>query len=812
MDTPGVTERRVPLRAPSTSKAEGSAAGTLGLSIVVPTKNEAGNVAVLVDRIEQALAWLPLTHLPAEVIFVDDSDDDTPAAIEGITASIPVRLIHRPPGERTGGLGGAVVAGISASQAPWVCVMDADLQHPPEALQRLVQASSENRADLVVASRFCPGGDLGNFSRLRTRLSRACSRTAALLFTRLRNVSDPLSGYFLVRRRALCVERLRPQGFKILLEILVRTPNLRISEVPFRFGERHAGETKASAQEGIRFLSHLVSLRLGDLPARFGRFGVVGATGLVVNMILLAVLADVVGLYYVAGAVLATQGSTLWNFVLTELWVFGEREHARSGLRRMAMFFSVNNAALLLRVPVLFALTTGLGVNYLVSNLVSLVGLTLLRFALADMWIWAGAREEAELHCYDIHGIVTVASEVALPELERFEIGELLEHPRILVRIGDLVDTGSTAPGANGHQSTAGNGLAAHVGTALNGSRANGSAPHQTGGNGSGPNGHVPAVSEHSTSIRYSETFGRYGFAVEITETANGTEVVASPLLRRSPHVLYTNVVEPVLRWTFASLGYALVHAACFADGEQAYIITARTDTGKTTTMLKILDARPSYSFISDDLTIVSPDGRVLAYPKPLTISRHTVQAVSTPLLSRRERLALIVQSRLHSRAGRRFALLIAKLRIPAATLNAVTQMIVPPPKYHVERLVPGAQVAPEARLAGLAVIERGGVGEVQLEAEEALQVLLSNCEDAYGFPPYSSIEYFLHSRNGASLKHVEREIIAGAVRDLPSTVFRSETMDWWLRVAAIIDGAGGTSDETGTDAAKTGASRPFRP
>ena len=131
---------------------------------------------------------------------------------------------------------------------------------------------------------------------------------------------------------------------------------------------------------------------------------------------------------------------------------------------------------------------------------------------------------------------------------------------------------------------------------------------------------------------------------------------MAAPLLQRSPHVLYTNVVEPILRWTFASKGYALVHAACFADGDHAFMLTARTDTGKTTTTLKLLDHYP-YSFLSDDLTIVCPDGRVLAYPKPLTISRHTVHAVQTPLLSWSERVKLIPQSRLHSRTGRRFAM-----------------------------------------------------------------------------------------------------------------------------------------------------------
>jgi putative flippase GtrA len=665
-------------------------------------------------------------------------------------------------------------------------------------------------------------------------MSRACSSAAALIFQRhLRNVTDPLSGFFMVRRDAVEIERLRPQGFKILLEILVRTPGLRVCEVPFRFGERHSGETKASSREAMRFLTQLASLRLGDLPVRFSRFGMVGATGLAVNMVLIAILTDVVGMYYVAGAVLATQGSTLWNFCLTELWVFHDRKHRRSGSSRMAMFFAVNNAALLLRVPLLFSLTTGLGVNYLISNFLSLVCLTVVRYALADTWIWAGSERDGAMVCYDIHGIVTVASEVALPELERFKVDELLDEPRILVRIGDVkpgaqngFDGGWTKDGlagvisegvaadelaglapknGNGHTATApidpdggieppawagngnGNGHIAH--TSGNG---NGHVAHANG------NGHAPLANGDAAqhAIHYAETFGRYGFAVEIEDKNGRWEIMASPLVGRSPHVLYTNVVEPVLRWTIAETGHALVHAACYADGENAYMITARTDTGKTTTMLKILDASPHHSFVSDDLTIVCPDGRVLAYPKPLTISRHTVQAVSAPLLSRAERMGLLIQSRLHSRSGRRFALLIAKLRIPAATLNAVTQIVVPPPKYHVDRLVPEAKVAPEAKLTALAIIQRGGVGDVKLEHEEAMDILLSNCEDAYGFPPYPNIERFLHSRNGSDLKQVERDIITRAFANVPATLVRSETMDWWQRVPAVVNGNGTAASE----------------
>ena len=209
--------------------------------------------------------------------------------------------------------------------------MDADLQHPPEVLEDMYLEAQGTASDVVVASRFCTGGDKGAFGRLRSALSRVSTRAAMLLFpTSLWHVSDPMSGCFLVRRDAVDLDCLRPRGFKILLEILVRTPGLSVSEVPFGFGERHAGETKASAREALRYLGQLGRLELGQLSARFGRFSVVGATGLVVNTLLLALFADVAGIYYVAAAILATQGSTLWNFCLTERWVFADRDHERS--------------------------------------------------------------------------------------------------------------------------------------------------------------------------------------------------------------------------------------------------------------------------------------------------------------------------------------------------------------------------------------------------------------------------------------------------------------------------------------------------
>ena len=762
-----------PLAGPSAAELNGD---TPAISVVIPTREEADNVGPLVARLERVLP-----DLPVEIIFVDDSDDHTPDAIRSLESSRAVYLIHRRPEERAGGLGGAVVAGIRASRAAHVCVMDADLQHPPELLEDLYLEALETASDLVVASRFCAGGDKGAFGRLRSALSRVSTRAAVMLFpTRLWHVTDPMSGCFMVRRDAVDLDRLRPRGFKILLEILVRSPGLRVSEVPFGFGERHAGRTKASAREVLRYLRQLARLELGQLSARFGRFTVVGATGLVVNTLLLAALADLFGIYYAAAAIVATQGSTLWNFALTEKWVFAGRDHRMSGGRRAAAFFAMNNAALALRVPLLVLLTSGLGIHYLVSNLLSLAALTVIRFGVADVWIWAKAqRREVESYCYDIHGIVTVSSEVRLPELHRFMTPEAFGRATIRVRIGQIGKAAEEQAHSTHHRN--------------GGPPSNGHVPH--GSNGHSSSGHRAAAAfgfpgmvpvDRQRTIRYTEGLGGMGFGVEISQVGERIEVIASPLLQRSPHVLYTNVVEPILRWTLASKGYALVHAACFADGDHAFMVTARTDTGKTTTTLKLLDHFP-YSFLSDDLTIVCPDGRVLAYPKPLTISRHTVAAVTTPLLSRRERIKLIPQSRLHSRTGRRLAFVLAKMRIPAATLNAVVQRLIPPPKYDIERLVPTARVAPEAKIARLVIIQRDDDFQRELDPDEALKILFENCEDAFGFPPYSEIEGFLHGLNGHDLQRAERDVVQDAFASVPATLIASSTMDWWMRLPALM-------------------------
>ena len=179
----------------------------------------------------------------------------------------------------------------------------------------------------------------------------------------------------------------------------------------------------------------------------------------------------------------------------------------------------------------------------------------------------------------------------------------------------------------------------------------------------------------------------------------------------------------------------------------------------------------------------------MLTYPKPLTISRHTVQAVKTPLLSRRERIGLIVQSRLHSRSGRRFAMVIAKLRMPAATINAVVQFLVPPPKYHVERLVPSAKIAPEAQLAALVVIQRGGLGDVDAGARRGAR----DPAAATARTPTASRRTTRSRASCTAATAMTSRPSSGTSSptcssDIPATLLRSETMDWCDRLPAVME------------------------
>lgn len=711
----------------------GMARASPTLSVVVPTRNEADNVVPLLNAIQDALPGQDI-----EVIFVDDSDDNTPEVVrqEGKRFPFTVSVLARP-AERRNGLGKAVVEGIQVAHSDWVCVMDGDLQHPPEVIPQLMEKAQENQANLVVASRLTEGGSADGLSFRRKMISYTLAAACRLCFNRQAGkITDPLTGFFLVRRDALDLDRLQPEGFKILLEILVRSRDLTVAEVPFEFGERQAGESKANVGEVLRLFQQISKLVFLS-QERLLRFVTVGLSGLVVNTLLMVLLVELTGVHYLLAALIATQGSTLWNFAWAERWVFKERGGSEGFFGRMAGYLVMNNTLLLLRGPLLAILISGLGVHYALANLVSLILMTLVRFAISDHLIWSrGAKKMSTTYFYNIHDLIRVRSAQRLPELGYFQTATPL----------DAIDLDISVVGD---------------------------------------------VSRHrqSDSIVYGDFPGRLGFNIVINRGEEKTDVFASSLVGASPHVLYTNVVEPLLRWMFVHKGYALMHGATIAFGDKALFITAQTDTGKTTTILHtIRNNAQAGRFLSDDMSILSPDGTLRCYPKPLTISQHTVQAIGGAPLSRRERLFLKVQSRLHSRGGRKVGMTLSDSRMPAATLNAIVQFLIPPPKFMVDKLIPEARYTDKAQLDHIVLIERGEDFEKPLPDDVKLDTLIDNAEDAYGFPPYPVIAEQLYTWRGTDLREVERGIVATAIQDTPAVHLGSSTYDWYRRLPHYVD------------------------
>jgi len=234
------------------------------IALVIPTLNEAGNIPTLLDRLAQAVAELPLD---CEFIIVDDDSQDGTAEVvrQYQTHDSRVRLFIRK-GQK--GLSGAVIHGWKQSDASLLGVIDADLQHPPEVLPKLLEAVMDGN-DIAIASRYATGnGDsVSDWNKLRLLISRAGTLATAPFQKKGLKVKDPLSGFFVVRRDCIDGLQLQPEGFKILLEILVKGRIRSAKEVPFHFATRHSGKSKADFKVALHYFTLLGKL------SRYALFG-----------------------------------------------------------------------------------------------------------------------------------------------------------------------------------------------------------------------------------------------------------------------------------------------------------------------------------------------------------------------------------------------------------------------------------------------------------------------------------------------------------------------------------------------------------
>lgn len=372
------------------------------LSVVMPTFNESKNVAELVERLTNLLEE-PLAGSYELIVVDDDSPDKTWEIALELTARYPKLRVVRRQGER--GLSTAVIRGWQVARGEVLAVIDADLQHPPEVTLQL-WSEMDRGADLAVASRHVEGGGVSNWSAIRRVLSRGAQLLGLLLLPGVvGRVSDPMSGFFMVRRSAIGGAAMNPLGYKILLEVIGRGNIRWIAEAPYVFRERVQGESKVTWRLYVEYLRHLLRLRISRLPIeRFIRFAMVGASGVVIDMGLLYLLSDPHTLAWglTRSKLIASEMAIINNFLWNDAWTFGDLVKDQSAMRaklvRFVKFQLICSTGLLLNTLLLNLQFNYLGMNRYVANAVAIGVVTGWNFWLNLKLSWrATAVKDGEL-------------------------------------------------------------------------------------------------------------------------------------------------------------------------------------------------------------------------------------------------------------------------------------------------------------------------------------------------------------------------------------------------------------------------------
>ncbi|MBD2251745.1 glycosyltransferase [Nostoc parmelioides] len=364
-------------------------------SLIIPTYKERDNIENVVKILSQTLdEFIPGDY---ELIVVDDdSPDMTWEVAHSLTEVYPQLRVMRRQQER--GLSSAVVRGWQVARGSVLGVIDGDLQHPPEVLTQLLTKITQG-ADLALASRHVDGGGVSSWSVVRRFLSRGAQVLGLMLLPGvLGRVSDPMSGYFMVRRSSVAGATLNPVGYKILLEVIGRGNVKNIAEVGYVFCERQQGESKVTWKQYIDYIHHLIRLRLStgrvgrvkqkiNFPIdRFLRFALVGLSGVFVDMVLLYLLSDpsTLALPLTRSKIIAGEIAIFNNFLWNDAWTFADvtmkQQEWHQRLKRFAKFNVICLAGLVLNVLVLNLVFNFLIPNRYIANLVAIAVATIWNF------------------------------------------------------------------------------------------------------------------------------------------------------------------------------------------------------------------------------------------------------------------------------------------------------------------------------------------------------------------------------------------------------------------------------------------------
>ena len=372
--------------------AAANADSSVDVSLVLPTYNEGKNIAAVIAQLVPILDSVP--NLQYEIIVVDDDSPDRTWEIAlNLTDKFPQLRVIRRQGER--GLSTAVIRGWQIAQGRILAVMDADLQHPPEVVANLCKEMIRG-ADLGIASRHVEGGGVSDWSLARRIISRGAQMIGFMLLPEvIGRISDPMSGFFMIRRSSIQDRELSPLGYKILVEVLGRGKIGWISEVPYTFRERVEGSSKLTNRIYFEYFQHLLRLRLYLLHnSSFFRFCVVGTSGVVVDMSLLFLLSDpkMLGWGLTRSKILAAEAALLNNFIWNDAWTFGDiARHQNTFGQRVKRFLKFNaicSLGILFNVMIINIEFNFFHMNRYLANLIAIGLVTLWNYKSNKEFSW----------------------------------------------------------------------------------------------------------------------------------------------------------------------------------------------------------------------------------------------------------------------------------------------------------------------------------------------------------------------------------------------------------------------------------------
>ena len=348
------------------------------ITVIIPTFNEAENIENITGTISGILADKGIN---TEILVVDDnSSDGTIDIVTRLQEEIPgLNLIVR---TEDHGLSQSVAEGFENAQADIIQVIDADFSHPPDLIPDFYNSIKEDNFDVIIGSRYMKGGDIKNWPLKRRIISLGATAFGRILFP---EITDPVSGFFAVKKNVIANARMKPRGYKILMEVLGKGSWEKVKEIPFTFKDREEGESKLKLSTMADYLLQCTDIGIYALKnhetyawkewKKIIKFGLVGASGIVVNTGILYGLTEYLGIYYMISSLFAVETAIITNFILNDTWTFdgSNKSHMGKRWKRFISFQMISVCGVAINMAVLFALTEFAGIYYLISNIAGII-------------------------------------------------------------------------------------------------------------------------------------------------------------------------------------------------------------------------------------------------------------------------------------------------------------------------------------------------------------------------------------------------------------------------------------------------------